>query len=491
MPAERNFNPPSDKGTSSGASPEKPLPAQPPVAESQPTSPPAPGLPPPAGPDTPPPPRKGFPKIIFILAAILALLVLVFLLVRFVLPSMKKGKEIELTWWGLREEVIVAPLIAEYQETHPNVKINYVKQSSLDYRERLVNSLARGLGPDIFYFHNTWVPMFKNELDSIPASMMSAADFAEVFYPVALSDLSSGTGIVGIPLEYDALTLFVNEEIFAKIDKSPPTTWDGLRKTALELTIKDEKGSVVQAGVALGRTENVDHWQEILALMMLQNGASLSNPTGKPAEDALVFYTVFSSVDGVWDETLPSSTTVFASGKVAMYFGPSWRASEIKNQNPDLDFRTYPLPQLPKVGPTQPDVSYATYWIEGVWAGSPKKEVAWQFLKFLVSKESLEKLYQNAAKAQIFAKAYPRKDMAKLLITDPITGSIVTQAPDAQSWYLASETFDGPTGINSQISQYFEDAVEAINSGKRADKVLVPVASGVSQVLSDYGLRSP
>ncbi len=441
--------------------------------------------------ETPPPAKKGFPKIVLILAIVLGLAALGFLLVKLVLPRIKGEKEVTLIWWGLWEDqAVVAPLIAEYQRSHPNVKIEYIKQSPQDYRERLTNALAKGAGPDIFRFHNTWVPMFKNELDNLPPSVMTAAEYAETYYPVISADLASGTGLVGIPLGYDALTMYINEDIFASAGKAVPTTWDDLRQTAIELTIKDDKGVITQAGVSLGRTENVDHWPEILALMMLQNGANLSRPIGQSAEDALVFYTIFASVDGVWDETLPPSTIAFAGGKVAIYFGPSWRAFEIKQQNPNLNFKTYPLPQLPKTSADQPDVSYASYWVEGVWARSQKKEAAWEFLKFLSSRSSLEKMYQNAAKTRTFGEPYPRVEMQELLLTDPIVGSIIAQAPDAQSWFLQSRTFDGPTGINSQITKYYEDAVNAINSGVRADKALETVVAGVSQVLSQYGLIS-
>jgi len=441
--------------------------------------------------ETPPPAKKGFPKIVLILAIVLGLAALGFLLVKLVLPRIKGEKEVTLIWWGLWEDqAVVTPLIAEYQRSHPNVKIEYIKQSPQDYRERLTNALAKGAGPDIFRFHNTWVPMFKNELDNLPPSVMTAAEYAETYYPVISADLASGTGLVGIPLGYDALTMYINEDIFASAGKAVPTTWDDLRQTAIELTIKDDKGVITQAGVSLGRTENVDHWPEILALMMLQNGANLSRPIGQSAEDALVFYTIFASVDGVWDETLPPSTIAFAGGKVAIYFGPSWRAFEIKQQNPNLNFKTYPLPQLPKTSADQPDVSYASYWVEGVWARSQKKEAAWEFLKFLSSRSSLEKMYQNAAKTRTFGEPYPRVEMQELLLTDPIVGSIIAQAPDAQSWFLQSRTFDGPTGINSQITKYYEDAVNAINSGVRADKALETVVAGVSQVLSQYGLIS-
>ena len=316
-----------------------------------------------AGPSAPPPPKKGFPKvIIFAILGVIALGLVGFILSR-VLGGKGGGGEANLVWWGLWEdESVVGPLIAEYQEANPKVKIQYVKQSQQDYRERLTNALAKGEGPDIFRFHNSWVPMLKNDLDFVPASVLGAGDYAQTFYPVASSDMTSGTGLVGIPLGYDALTLFINEDIFSQAGKTPPATWDDLRQTALALTIKDEQGTITQAGVALGRTENVDHWQEILGLMMLQNGVDLATPTGKLAEDALTFYTVFASVDGVWDASLPPSTTAFAAGKVAMYFGPSWRAFEIRQQNPNLKFRTVPVPQLPKASATEADVTYATYW---------------------------------------------------------------------------------------------------------------------------------
>lgn len=440
---------------------------------------------------TPPEPKKGFPKIIIIIIAILALLGIAFAVYKFVLPRFTSVGTKQITWWGLWEdESVVSPLIAEYEQNNPGVKITYVKQSEKDYRERLTNALAKGDGPDIFTFHNTWVPMFRKDLDNVPASVINPADYAKTFYPIASTDLSNGTGLAGIPLEYDGLTLFINQDMFDKAGLTPPTTWDDLRKTAKELTQKDDRGVITQAGVALGRTENVDHWQEIIGLMMLQNGANPADPSTKLAKDAITFYTLFSSVDGVWDETLPPSTTAFAAGKLAMYFAPSWRAFEIKQQNPDLNFKTVPLPQVPKTNANEPDMGYATYWAQGVWSRSTNKDVAWDFLKFMMTKDSLQKLYQNEVKVRSFGEPYPRVDMASLLTNQPVIGSIVSLAPNARSWYLASSTNDGPTGINTQISKYYEDAINAINSNGDVDKALQTAASGVAQVLSQFGVVS-
>ncbi len=471
--------------------PEPIYPTTPPQSVYQ--TPPVVGVPPTIQPTQPPvplPAKKGIPKkLLAIIGGVLLAIIFLILIIKAFAGRGNKAAGGEITWWGLwEEESTVAPLISEYQTKNPKVKIKYIRQSQQDYRERLTNALAKGTGPDIFRFHNSWVPMFKSELDTLPSSVISAAEYSQTFYPVAASDLTFGTGIAGIPLMYDGLALFINEDIFSSAAKSPPSTWDELRTLARELTIKDADENITQAGVALGRTENVDHWPEILGLMMLQNGVRLSVPTGKLAEDAISFFTIFSATDGVWDATLPPSTQAFAGGKVAMYIAPSWRAFEIRQQNPNLKFKTVKVPQLAKTNPSEPDVTYATYWAEGVWSRSKNKAEAWNFLKFLSEKESLQKMYLSETKTRLFGEAYSRVDMANLLKDDPILGGVVSGAPDAQSWYLASRTFDGPTGINTQINKYFEDAINAVNAGTSVPKALETVSAGVNQVLSQYGL---
>lgn len=484
------------------------------LSEAVPPVEPSPVVPPPPPPNTPPttpPPAPGMPDVstpaksrfnfkkIGIAAALLAVIGLfVYLVIMIVLP--RAGlfqQEVTLTWWGLWEdEAIIAPIIEEYQNQNPNVTIKYVAQAKEDYRERLTNALAQGSGPDIFRFHNSWVPMFLKNLAPIPAEVMSSEEFSQTFYPVAISDLTTNKGFVGVPLEYDGLGLYINEEIFSTYTKTPPTTWDELKDTALALTIVDENGIIKQSGIALGRTENVDHWPEIIALMLLQNGASPNKPSDSLAEGALAYFASFDNIYKIWDDTLPPSTTFFANGKLAMYFAPSWRAFEILSLNPNLKFKIVPVPQLPKDNTLDPDITYASYWVEGVSEGSSNKTEAFKFLKYLSTPETLQKLYSYAAASapnRPFGEPYPRVDMKDLLSTDPYLSGILALAPNAKSGYLASRTFDGTTGINSRIGQYYEDALNTISAqGIRAsDKILETLTQGVQQVLADYGLVAP
>lgn len=419
---------------------------------------------------------------------ILLVLVLLFLgilvVFKLITSRFQKPKEVTLTYWGLWEpETVMKSVLDDWEKAHPNIKISYSQQSPKEYRERLQSALARGAGPDLFRFHITWVPMFKNELDPLPAEIMSASQFENTFYPVASNNLRVGTSFLGLPLEIDTLALFYNQKIFQAAGKTPPVLWDELRKLALELTTRDDTGKIQTAGVALGTTSNVDHWPDILGLMMLQNGVDLTKPTGTLAEDALTYFTIFNKVDQVWDETLPNSTFAFATGKVAMYLGFSWDIFEIKRINPSLDFRVAPAPQLPGG-----NITWASFWAEGVNKKSEHKKEAWEFLQFLSSKETMQKLYQAQSQIRLFGEPYSKTEMAGLISSNPLVAPFVNQAAKAKTWYLSSRTFDN--GLNDRMIKYFEDAVNGVNSGKEAAEALKTTIQGVSQLLSQYELGS-
>lgn len=431
-------------------------------------------------------------KILPIVGVVIGVGIIIFLILKVVLPKIQGTKTGEtgadsasktktsLTYWGLWEsEGVVSQIIADYEQEHPEVTINYVQHSPKDYRERLQSALASGEGPDIFRYHNTWVPMLKTELDTAPKGTVNLEDY----FPIVTQDLQVGTELVGIPLMFDGLALYYNPRLFDEAGKSVPTTWEEMRKTAKEMTVNDNKGKIQTAGVALGTTNNVDNFSDILGLMLLQNGADPAKASSSLVEETLRFYTIFTKTDRVWNETLPASTYAFAIEKVAMILAPSWRAFQIKEINPDLVFRTAPVPQLPGAG-----VTWASYWVEGVSKRSKNARSAWDFLKYLSSDTALTKMYTNQANSRLFGEPYPKKSLAKSLESDPIVGAFVKQGETAKSWYLASRTYDN--GINDRIIKYYEDAINKLLVGKSSTEALQPVAAGVAQVLSQYGLTA-
>lgn len=399
------------------------------------------------------------------------------------------AEPVSLTYWGLWEDSqIIGEVIDDFEEKNPNVTIDYRKQSHRDYRERLQQAIASGNGPDIFRFHSTWGMMIGESLAAMPSGIMSAAEYQQAFYPVAYKQLQINGQIIGIPLMYDGLALLYNKEMLKTANLSVPSTWSELRSVANQLTVPSnpsERSStnITRGGLAIGNAGNVDHFSDILALLILQNGGDPADPSSKFVSDAVTFYTNFAKQDKVWSDRLPNSTVAFARGEAAMIFAPSWRIHDIQNLNPDLDFGVAPLPQLDSANP----VAWATYWAEGVSDESKNKEVAWTFLEYLSSLEVLQKFYADASKVRSFGELYSRKEMAAELESDEMVAAYLEDALIADSWYMASFTHDN--GINDQIIKYYEDAVNAVLTGKNIETALAPTIEGVDEVLSKYGLQ--
>lgn len=405
---------------------------------------------------------------------------------RYFTSSATEDKEATISYWGLWEnEVIIQPVISAFESTHPKIKVNYEKQSQRQYRERLQSALSRDEGPDVFRFHNTWVSMLRNELASAPETIMSASEFSSMFYPVAGTDLIGGQSVYGMPVMIEGLGLYYNEDLFAAAGVVPPTTWEELLNIVPKLTVRSDT-TILTSAIALGTTGNIEHFSDIIATMMMQNGAKLSVPTGTQAEEALVFYRKFANpTDPVytWNDSLDNSIYAFASGRVAMIFAPSWRVFDIKQVNPTLQFKVAPIPQLP--GNT---VTWASYWVEGVSAKSKNQKAAWEFVKYLTSREATTALYTEASKTRLFGEPYARVDMGGTLVSDPYVGAYIKQANTAKSFPLASRTFDN--GLNDKLIKYMEDAVNSVGGGTAPTAALETAANGFRQVLGSYGLTT-
>lgn len=406
------------------------------------------------------------------------------------IPNTAKNQKVTLKYWGLWDSATaIDTVIADFKKTNPNIDVQYEKKSLQQYRESLQAQIENGKGPDVFEFHNTWVPMLKKELDLVPQSTLSDNDFKKNFYPTVIADLRNDQKkFVGVPLQIDGLGLYWNEDIFKAAGIfEPPKTWQELAQTAAKLTVRDQQGNIKTSGVALGTAGNVDHFSDILGLMILQNGGDPKAPNDKYSADALEYYTSFAKGENhVWDESLPSSTVAFVGNHLAMYFAPSWRASEIRNSQPLLNFKIAPVPQL-----EGSKVSWASYWAEGVSTKSPNKEAAWLFVKYLQEDQTLINLYDQSLKTpgMLIGKPYPKVSLADKLLTDPYASAYIQDAPNMRSFPMASRTSDN--SLNDQTIKAYEDAVNEVLHGTPAQTSLTTTAKNIANIYNRLSGAAP
>jgi multiple sugar transport system substrate-binding protein len=342
--------------------------------------------------------------------------------------------------------------------------------------------------------------MFRNYLAPVPEETVANIQLENDFFDVYKKDLQENGQYLSVPLMYDGLVMFYNPEILAKAQVGIPDNWWDLKKSAVKITERDANGIIKIAGAGIGVVENVDHWSDIVGLMLKQNGVNfnvMSSENEKNTKDVLDFYTLFRTGDKVWDETLPNSTQYFASGNLGFYFGPSWRVFDIQTLNPNLKFEIAKMPQLPtvksisaeEIGNTTEltNIHWSTYWVEGVNNKSKHQEEAWKFLEYLSSTEVLEKWYQADSQIRSFGKIYPRKSMAEKISSNPKIKSFVESANEASGWYLASAT--GDDGVNAEMQKYFADAINGILlKNEKSEDVVKTVIQGINQLRQKYKL---
>lgn len=385
------------------------------------------------------------------------------------------GGSSDITMWGLWEkDFTYQPVVSDFQLKNSNFTLDYRDMSVLklsglgEYKERVYTRLQQpDWDADVVMVHNSWVPALANAglLDKAPSSLFSQEEYSETYFPVAVETGTYGGNVYAVPAYYDGLMLVYNKDHFDEAGISePPTGWEELRRTAISLTQLNSKGEVVRAGAAIGSADNINHFSDILGVMLEQawvqtkttdNPEGVTFPNGidsKYAQDALEFYIDLMTKNKIWRRDFPEASTAFANGQVSMIFVPSWQVLDIVAANPTLNIGTAPIPQALPNNP----VSWGSFWMFVVPKNADDKKSAWEFISYVSLETSQQKINNEASKVRAFAAPYARSDMAASLANDPYVGALVETAP-----YATVNTLAGRSGNDTEV-QALRNAINAV-----------------------------
>ncbi|MBU1119556.1 extracellular solute-binding protein [Patescibacteria group bacterium] len=354
---------------------------------------------------------------------------------------------ITLQYWRVFDDSdVFEPFIAEYQQLHPHITIEYKKLTFTEYEQKVTDGLASSKGPDMWSIHNTWLPKHESKLDPLPEDLLSLPAYSDTYVDVVTSDFVADNRIYGFPLSMDTLALYYNKDMLnSAFIVEPPANWTELIDAVEKITQIDSVADVEVSGAALGTASNINRAPDILSLLMLQNGTEMIDPeqgiatfnrsketsTGTyfPGLDALTFYTDFANPRKpvyTWTPTMPHSVDAFIEEKTAMMFSYSYQDEIIKSKAPKMNVGVAPMPQI---ADTPKEVNYANYWGEVVSKSSEHKAEAWDFLMFLAKKE------QNQKFVEATNRPAARKDIIKEQVEDPFLRVFAEQTLTAKSWY--------------------------------------------------------
>jgi multiple sugar transport system substrate-binding protein len=442
------------------------------------------------------PPQGGNKKkFILIGVGVLVLILVLFFVVRLLSSASgsKEDEKAELTYWGVYEDPkVMQVLIDDFHRQNPKITVKFSQQSPKGYRDRLVTRIRNGTGPDIFRYHNSWVPMLTGVLLPFSSDAVDPKEYEKTYYKVVSTDLVKNGGILGIPLSIDNLAMYTNDQIFSSQQLTPPTNWTEFAEVAGSLTTRIEadgpqKGQIQTAGAAIGTYDNITHAADLISLFLVQTRVDPKNiaESTDEAVQALDYYTLFArgddDVQKVWDGTLDPSVVAFANGRTGIFFGYSWDIFTIRAINPSLGFSIHPVPQLA----SDNKKTIASYWVEGVSRNTKYPKATMKFMNYLNQKATQQKFYSENAKQRKSGSPYARADLANSLKDDQFLAPFIAQAPFAVSTPFIQDTQDN--GLNATVNGYLKNAILEISDNTSGESAITTLDQGVKQAYAQYG----
>ena len=397
-------------------------------------------------------------------------------------------------------------IINAYKREHPNVNIEYRKLRYDEYEQALLEAWAEDRGPDIFSVHNSWLAKYESKILAMPetvklpyvaqrnkrtgsvekalyqqVNLWTAIDIRNNFAEAVYQDVVRKNKVLGLPLSVDSLALFYNRTLLdnALITKVP-STWVEVKEAVKKLTLQDEAGSIAQSAIALGTVDNINRAFDVVSLLMMQNGAQMTDDSGskatfnqtspyssdknfKPGMEALRFYTDFALPSKEvynWNEDLPQATDSFVRGKLGMMLGYAYQLPLIRSQGAKLNIGVAEAPHINSDGSDAlgSKLNMASYWVETVSAKTKYENYAWDFLQFASSKEQVIK-YLTAAK-----KPTALRDLVSAQLSQPDIKPFANQVLTARSWYRGRN----PLAAEEVFRQMIKAVVAGSNTAEEA-----------------------
>lgn len=430
--------------------------------------------------------------------------------------NQESPKEIILEYWTVQlEDENLSSAITAFQAQYPYVKIEVREYNIDEYEDKLIEAWAIGEGPDIFSVQNSHIGKFADLIEPMPATIsitsvetkksfgkteiivtpqtlrtISIQQLGSLFPGVVGDDVvmvhkndekdKAAEKIFGLPLSMDTLVLYYNKDMLsqAKIPL-PPADWEQFISQVPKLTLVDIDNNIIQSGAALGTSENVPRFFDIVSLLMMQNGATMTTGNNVtfdtedktqrdyfPGNRAVEFYTSFANPDVEWyswNADQPDALESFIAGKAAFFFGYHYHLAEVQRRAPNLNFDITAIPQLD----TQNYVNYANYWLETVSVNSPYPNEAWAFIESMTTDKAVATAYLELTQ-QPSALNSVIQDQGE----DYVLNIFGEQALTSQSWYAGKQPSEVEDQFADMITLVNEDRLDIATAVKNtADKV--------------------
>jgi len=265
--------------------------------------------------------------------------------------------------WGTVKNSAIFQALEDFNTANPSFSVKYVEKSSENFDRDLLEALASGTGPDMFFLPDDLAFHYANKISTIPYSNYSLSTFQNTFAGAGEVFLNK-SGMIAFPMAIDPLVMYYNRSILdANSIIYPPASWDEMSQMVPMITKKDDSNKILKSAVSLGHFSNISHAKDIITALFMQTGNPILagkngvvqstlndiSTSGSSLAEVLNFYTDFANPTNTvysWNRSFQDSRVSFSREDLAFYFGYASELASLVNQNPNQNFLIAPFPQM-------------------------------------------------------------------------------------------------------------------------------------------------
>lgn len=316
-------------------------------------------------------------------------------------PAQAQGNaalKAELTHWGWAGSLDAlknaTPL---FNESYPNIKLNYVEMSSNDVRDKLLASLAAGTGaPDSSGLQDRFIPLLidKGGIVDLTDRVQGLRD---KFAPYKWSAYTDENGrIYALPWDSAPMATYFREDLWSQdgLPTDPDKlgndvqTYDDLLDVGKQL-----KGEHKLLALSTNQSINRSGSDDLVEGMLIQHEAHMFDEKGKirdPNPRAVEVLSLLKrmvdsglTLDVGRDDTAPW-TAALKDGKITTEPNAVWAMAFIRPAAPETEgkWRVFKLPAVARGGRRSSINGGSAAFVT---EQSKNKEAAWAFIEFMMS----------------------------------------------------------------------------------------------------------
>ena len=292
--------------------------------------------------------------------------------------------------WGSKSEVdILKPIIADFEKENPDIKIEFMHIPQ-NYFQKIHLLFASNTAPDVIFMNNLNLPVYANA--GVLEDLSEYGFDKSEFYPQAVEALSFKGITYAVPRDVSNLVVFYNKDIFDKYRVPYPDkdwTFDKFLAASQKLSHRPDL-----FGVSFDEEPLF-----YLPYLMSEGGGFLSDDLSAKIIDTpqsqkgLKFYAdlrnKYHAAPLKSESASATMAQMFLQGRLAMQISGRWLVPKYREEAKfNWDIAPFPKGDAGSVVPLD-----ASGW--AVAKSSKHKNEAILFIKYLSSKENIEKMTQS------------------------------------------------------------------------------------------------